>query len=404
MHFPLPANTFPPLLVSEEDQLELKKLSTVFIDEALEQYAHFRDVDGGVLDEAHWKVVKSREGVTSYQDRRVVGLDASRAAVKQKVGSGAMTASTKLHGVLAVGAIEGEFNDMIFGLLHPSTEMLKIKSAYTEDKIADAKVLAAIEEPTVADPVRGLYIKWSVSEFAPFLLRKVVRPRDFVYMEAIGIHVTESGERIGYNLLHSLQIPSIRELPDHQIVRGNFSICALFRQKSPGLIELYMKGFVDSMGEIHHSVAVPATAEALMSYRKAVYCGQMKKLNWLVKTKKTVILDHHNSGCVVCTKPVGRRAKCCQVCMNKMCTSCSVSRKLSFLSPVSRRVSQRHMDFCVRCLLAAANADALEIASEEMVRQNPFDVYELSSSSTSSSMPASPSDSILPDITREFFG
>jgi hypothetical protein len=403
MRFPLPAGTFPTLVVSEEDQLELDKLSQAFTREALEEYTDFRDVRGGVLDKQRWRAVKSRKGVTSYRDLRMVDPGGSRVAPREKVGSGAMTASTKLHGVIAVGTIDGEFNDMAFGLLNASTELQKIKSSYTNDKMVDTKVLASIVEPTPTEPVRGTYIKWSVSAGAPVLLQKFVRPRDFVYLESIGILEADSGERVGYSLMHSLQIPSVRELTEYDIVRANASICVLFRQRAPGTIELYVKGFVDAMGNVHQSIAVSATADALMSYRNVVHCGQMKKLNWLLKTNKTVMLDHHSQDCVVCSKSA-RRPRSCQVCLDTICSRCSVAKRLSFLSPTSRRVSQRSVLFCARCLLAAAKADALEIAAEELVRQNPFDLYEASTNSTPSSRAVSPSSTNPPDATAEFFG
>ncbi|KAG6616011.1 START-like domain [Phytophthora cinnamomi] len=402
MRFPLPVDTFPALKVSEDDEFEIGKLAEGYIHEALEEYMDFRIVNGGVLNKKRWKPIKTRKGVTAYRDLHMMDPESSRVASKAKVGSGAMTASTKLQGVLAVGTIDGEFNDMAFGLLNTNIEMLKIKSSYTNDKIADAKVLASIVEPTPTQPVRGTYIKWSVSTGVPLLLKKLVRPRDFVFLESIGIIKTESGERIGYSLLHSLQIPTIRELSEYQIVRANASICLLFRQKSPGKVELYVKGFVDAMGNISPCVALSATADALMSYRKVVYCGQMKKLNWLLKTTKTVILDRNSSACVVCTN-LARRPKCCEVCLNTMCARCSVTKKLSFLSPTSRRISRRSLVFCVRCLLAAFKADALAIAGEELVRQNPFNFYEPSTATPSSRL-ASPSSTTPPDATSEFFG
>ncbi|KAL4140845.1 hypothetical protein PRNP1_015125 [Phytophthora ramorum] len=268
MRFPLPADTFPPLLLSEEDQVELQKLAEGFVHEAFEEYTDFRCVDGGVLDKERWKAVKTRDGVTSYRDLRMVDPERSRVAPKEKVGSSQMTASTKLHGVLAVGTVPGEFNDMAFGLVNATTEMLKLKSSYTKDKIVDAK---------------------------------------------------------------------------------------------------------------------------------------MKKLNWLLKTTKTVILDRHSDDCTVCGKPVSR-SRSCQVCLSTMCSRCAVTKKLSFLSPTSRRVSRRSLTFCARCILAAYKADALDIAAEELVRQNPFDFYERSTGSSASSRAPSPSNSIPPDATSEFFG
>ncbi|RLN77611.1 hypothetical protein BBJ28_00000459 [Nothophytophthora sp. Chile5] len=406
MRFPLPADTFPPLSLSLEDEDAIKDLANVFIDEALAQYEAFRGPPHfGSIDETRWKLVKKRRDITSYSDRHIGDAASTRGEASRK-SVGSMSFSTKLHGVLAVGTVDGSFNDLMYGLHHCTTELLAIKSTYMEDKIVDAKVLAEIRSPSPEEPIRGLHLKWSVSEFAPMLLRKVVRPRDFVYLEAIGIlENTESGERIGYNLLHSLQIPGIRELPDYQIVRGNFSICGLFRQKAPGMVEIYMQGFVDSLGDIHQSVAIPGTAEALMSYRKGVYCGQMKKLNWLVKTKKSVMVDRASGVCSVCLSTVKKgssAAHSCQVCMNRVCSSCSVTHRLAFLQSVTRRVVRRSLVFCARCVGVAMHADALEIASEELRRQNPFENYELSSSD--SGTPASPSNSVLPDIQQEFFG
>ncbi|KAJ8516446.1 hypothetical protein ON010_g18445 [Phytophthora cinnamomi] len=174
MRFPLPVDTFPALKVSEDDEFEIGKLAEGYIHEALEEYMDFRIVNGGVLNKKRWKPIKTRKGVTAYRDLHMMDPESSRVASKAKVGSGAMTASTKLQGVLAVGTIDGEFNDMAFGLLNTNIEMLKIKSSYTNDKIADAKVLASIVEPTPTQPVRGTYIKWSVSTGVPLLLKKLL--------------------------------------------------------------------------------------------------------------------------------------------------------------------------------------------------------------------------------------
>ncbi|KAG7396917.1 hypothetical protein PHYBOEH_001561 [Phytophthora boehmeriae] len=406
MRFPLPADTFPDLWLPMDDKDALKAMADVVIGEALGKYREFRAPPlHGEIDESRWKIIKKRDGITSYSDRTLSNNAAMARDEAARESIGSMSFSTKLHGVLAVGTIQGTLNDLMYGLHHCTTELMAIKTVYMEDKIVDTKVLAEIKAPTPEEPVNSLYLKWSVSEFAPVLLRKVVRPRDFVYMEAVGILKDEnSGERIGYSLLHSLQIPDIRELTDYQIVRGNFSICGLFRQKSPGVIEVHMNGFVDSMGDIHTGVAIPATAEALMSYRQGVYCGQMKKLNWLLKTKKTIMVDRESGVCAVCSKSVkpSSSTHTCQVCMSHVCASCSVKQKLAFLQAHTRRVVRRNLNFCARCMRVAIQTDGLEVASEELRRQNPFEYFELSSNDSGTS--ASPSNSVLPDNQQEFFG
>uniref|UniRef100_A0AAV1URP7 FYVE-type domain-containing protein n=1 Tax=Peronospora matthiolae TaxID=2874970 RepID=A0AAV1URP7_9STRA len=405
MLFPLPANTFPTLSLHQDDQEALKTLARAFVDDALIEYRAFRDpFQNGEVDTKRWKRIKKRDGLASYLDRELGDISATRRAVRESVGT--MSFSRKLHGVLTVGTIDGSLHDQMYGLHHSSMELMRIKSAYMADKIADGKILCEISVATPEHPVDGLYVKWSVSDFAPPLLRKLVRPRDFVFLDGTGVIEDEvTGEQIGYSVLHSLQIPGIRELEEYQIVRATLSICALFRQTAPGKVEVYMKGFVDSMGNIHPSIAVPATAEALMSYRKGVYCGQMKKLNWLLKSKKTIVLDRPNGVCSLCQSAVKKAlssAWMCQVCMNQVCHPCSIMHKLAFLQSTSRRVVRRNMAFCVRCLRTATLADGLEIASEELQRVNPIEYFELSSSC--SGTPASPSNSTLPDIQQEFFG
>ncbi|KAL4099174.1 hypothetical protein PRIC1_006983 [Phytophthora ramorum] len=293
MRFPLPADTFPTLSLPLDDQDTLKNLASAFIDDAVVQYRAFRQNDA--IDDARWKLIKKRDGLSSYLDRELGDPAATRNSVRESVGS--MTFSRKLHGVLTVGTIDGSLNDQMYGMHHCTMELMRIKSAYMVDKIAD--------------------------------------------------------------------------------------------------------GFVDSMGDIHTSVAIPATAEALMSYRRGVYCGQMKKLNWLLKTKKTVVLDRASGVCSICQRTVKKASSTCQVCMNQVCSSCSAMQKLAFLS-TSRRIVRRNLTFCASCLRVAALADGLDVAAEELRSQNPLEFFELSSND--SGTPASPSNSTLPDIQQEFFG
>ncbi|KAL7685326.1 putative Zinc finger, FYVE/PHD-type [Plasmopara halstedii] len=325
-----------------------------------------------------------------------------RNSIQESVGS--MSFSRNLHGVLTVGTINGLLGNQMYGVHQNSTELMRITSAYMNDMNADGRILSEICPPTPEDPVHGLHIKWSVSCFAPTLLHHIVRPRDFVYLDGTGIVKDEiTGEKIGYCVVHSLEIPGIRELVEYQIVRATISICALFRQKSNGVVEVYLKGFVDSKGDIRTKVAISATAEALMSYRNGTYCGQMKKLNWLLKTKNMVMLDQFSGMCFVCQKTVKMSShdNLCQVCMNQVCSSCSEAHNLVFLSS-TRQIRRRNVSFCARCIRVAKLADGLEIAAEELRRSNPLEYHTISSSDGES--PVSPSRSTLPSNQQEFFG
>jgi len=404
--YPLPVDTFPPLVVSGDDADALLNLSAAFVDDALLEYEAFQAQHGGVVDETRWKPVKSRGNITVFQDRTVKITKASTFENDAAVGS--MSFSTKLHGVLGFGRMAGKLDDMMYGLLRASTEMLKIKSVYMDDKVVDAKVLATIAEPTVDDPMRSVGLKWSLSDFASPVVSKFVRPRDFVYLEALGYRELADGQRVGTILMHSIEVPGVRELRDHQVVRASMSFCGLYRQLPDGQLEYYMKGFVDSAGDIHKAIAVPATAEAMLSFSSAVYCAAMKKLNWALKTQKSIIVDLASAKCTCCAAqlkpPSGKSSdRTCQICMSRACVSCAQQRTLCFYSATNRRAISKRMLFCKRCLASAQALNAMEIATEEAARQNPFSAFELSSDSNQSGV-VSPTDSASIDIQREFFG
>ncbi|KUF92583.1 hypothetical protein AM588_10007822 [Phytophthora nicotianae] len=140
MKFPLPADTFPTLSLPLDDQDALKNLAQAFVDDAMVEYQTFRNPPlNGVIDDTRWKLIKKRDGLTSYLDRELGDPTATRNSVRESVGS--MSFSRKLHGVLTFGTIDGSLHDQMYGMHHCSMELMRIKSAYMNDKIADGKIL-----------------------------------------------------------------------------------------------------------------------------------------------------------------------------------------------------------------------------------------------------------------------
>jgi hypothetical protein len=66
----------------------------------------------------------------------------------------------------------------------------------------------------------------------------------------------------------------------------------------PGL-ELFLQGFCNPMDDMHPSVAILTTAEALLSYTAVVQCGRMKKFSWVLKKNAEIVHALENEiGCV----------------------------------------------------------------------------------------------------------
>lgn len=79
-------------------------------------------------------------------------------------------------------------------------------ATYTLDELADDEILNEIHGPMPEDPYRFLGLRWIVKGHSS-AVPKFIWPRDLVFFEATGLHQGRHGERIGYHLMHSLDLP-----------------------------------------------------------------------------------------------------------------------------------------------------------------------------------------------------
>lgn len=408
MKFPLPAGTMPRVLLSPWDQDEIERLASAFVHETIEQYMErlatpITPEDGGFgtrrrsralsgssamrVDRKRWKPIKTRDSMTVFQDRQAGETVRQKASFRDLLAS--PDALRKTHVVMGLGHCDGFMEDAVYGCVAPSVELMMIKTAYCGDGVVDCAMLCPIVLPTRDDPLRELQIKWCVNGSAPLLVQSIVRHRDFVYVEASGVVMHESGERIGYNFLHSLEFEGVPNLNDKGLVRANLSICSLFRQRPNGAgVELFLQGFCDPMGDMHPSVAILTTAEALLSYTAVVQCGRMKKLNWVLSKNAAIAYALDHEFCCVCDRglagPSIYAKKRCRICKGRVCHKCRVPKKLSFVMLDSREVRQYKLSFCSKCVAAAVHSQTLAIAGDELAGENPMGAYEVDQESITS--------------------
>ncbi|GLD98048.1 hypothetical protein PINS_up006745 [Pythium insidiosum] len=276
---------------------------------------------------------------------------------------------------MTFGTVLGTLEDAMYGVLNPTTSLMRLKSSYVQDAIVNGAVLATLEEPTPVTPFQSLTVKWLVKG-QPLHFRTLVKNREFVYLEATGMaQLSTTGERVGFQLLHSIEFPETQ--PIDLTRRGHLSICGFWRQIEPNRVETYVRGFFDPKGRVLRPFVVKSGAEALMSVLKNVYCGQMKKLAWFREHPEQLITRMSMHGtidvCGACSSGISasmtvRRRHCCQICRRSVCSSCRVKKKMSALERDGHVVRQR-MSFCVACINAATRADAGEIAAEEAKRR-----------------------------------
>ncbi|OWZ06008.1 hypothetical protein PHMEG_00021800 [Phytophthora megakarya] len=274
-----------------------------------------------------------------------------------------------------VGPLPGTLDENMFGLVSPTLESMRIKSSYLDDFSA-AAVLATIVEPTVEEPFRSVVVKWMEIDI-PGAAIGVVHNRDYIYLESTGILHLDNGERVGYHLLHSVGFPETDKLPNR--IRGNMSFCAIFRQEGLDRTDCRGTGIMDPGGDLIRTMAIMGMVQATMAGLKYSYCGQMKKLAWLLELKNAEMREKSVPAvqpvCVTCSKSTknsklkfGKSSSSCKLCFQALCGSCKVHKKLSFIAP-DLELSQRKVAFCVKCLMEATRLDTLEAARYQFVHK-----------------------------------
>lgn len=471
MKFPLSRQgLFPPLVLSDEDEERLEALANALVRETLGDYDAFVADGRGRVDPVRWKPLKRRDDVTVYRERssqlsrslstpdRVSGLsslaqtirlpasstrstpdalaeypaspdglgfarhsaDGSSGFLARTIGppssaysnsvsdsfSRPQTGEAELPRLLAVGSMRGSLDDVMYGVVSPSAAAARLRTSYLDDDVADCAVLKELIAPSESEPFRFLGVKWLVKASKRSRALQVW-PRDFIVLEHSGVMLRPDGTRLGFHLMHSVDLPGCRELADHRILRARLSSCYIYEDKPQrGRVDVYMAARVEPRGAVIERLALRSAARALSRCWQSVACANSKKLAWWLQHEREPLalpappLPHHEDAhhgtavldaaprgrsCGVCHRHFGalNRVATCQLCGEAICYRCRVVRKLS-AELLAATVAQTSVVFCKTCVSSVAEDSALEIASRELVGGPGAIGRERSSSGTSS--------------------
>ncbi|KAG3189010.1 hypothetical protein PC128_g11937 [Phytophthora cactorum] len=331
------------------------------------------------------------------------------------------TTSSGLPRLLAVGNLRGSLDDVMYGVVSPNASSARLRSSYLGEHIADCAVLREIKSPSPADPFRFLGVKWFVRAKHRGAAR-IVLPRDFVVLEFSGVMMRPDNSRVGFHLMHSVDIPTCRELHEHRILRAKVSSCYIFEETRNNRVQVFMTASVDPSGHVLNRMAVRSAATALSNCWKSVSCAHNKKLAFCLENERpsamgtsgitssrgghallsaSVIRSSrgglsaltpvnessvressamepvsqrsnyssttHRRQCGVCRGKLGVLSKSisCQLCSEQICNRCRIVRKLSS-NTLNSQVTQSSINFCKKCVASVSDESALEIARQEL--------------------------------------
>ncbi|KAG2530824.1 hypothetical protein JM18_001572, partial [Phytophthora kernoviae] len=285
---------FGLLKLTDADKVALKEFAYNFYDAQVAKYE--ASITDGTLkvDEREWKHMKTKEGTRVYVERNEV--------TRESIGGVAIN----FPALLLTGTTWGTVDDCMFGAIALTTEDMYVKASYVKD-MSGGSVLAVLEEPTAEEPFRSMTIRWIELDL-PLASTPLINNRDYVYIEYMNMVHLSNGERIGCQIYHSVSFPQTGPLPGR--VRANMTVCGIFRQLGPDLVEMYGSGVVDPAGDMIKALVVPSMAAGYLTILKYAHCSEMKKITWLLQKRKASGKEFNAQNrppfCVTCTTSISK--------------------------------------------------------------------------------------------------
>lgn len=361
----------PPVDVSRADGSMLQQLAATLVARNVDQcHALALTSDGFVRDTARWRELRKAERVRIYEERAT--------SEDEYAGDDRLIPS-----LLLVGTLAGSVDDVMLAAVAPTDAELQLQSRFTDDGVAEGKVLHTIVPRSTDDPFRHVSVTWRRFD-----------TRDYVCVDASGF-VKRAGERVGFCVSHSISFQSsaLPVFERQSIDRGNRSVCALYRQRGPREVACYVRGFFDLETDcdfVTHSVMMQNVATQWLSFARLPDLALLKKLQWLGDPRRRRLQSprgYHQyssadrdrdrklakkmlkaaaSECSHCAKGFGASlllggAKLCTLCGHAVCSKCCVKKHAS--SP-SHSAEIKKRTVCTPCLREAERCDAEELARE----------------------------------------
>ncbi|KAE9348268.1 hypothetical protein PF008_g7425 [Phytophthora fragariae] len=353
------ANPYSNLRLSEEQKHQLVDLVNEFVEEYYQKYEDFVTIDNRRVDGQRWKHFKSKDDLHVYEDRYRQESDQDMEPWNS-VSTDDDVVSTKsdMPVVLRVGTVLGRLDDLMFGCVNPTLDVMRIRASYVHD--------------------------WLTLD-NPFESTNLIKTRDFVYIEATGILHFASGDRVGYHLKHSIEFPQTKPQPN--VIRAKMSYCSFFRQIHTNVIDMFGTSTMVPGGDIRRFISIRVATDALLSTANLVFCGQMKKLSWMLQQQRSVGLQRErNKNCVMCNKSTASGIRgtfgksTCKLCYGSVCYSCKINWRVSFIE-LGGELVQRKIAFCMTCISSASICDAKTAARDQAAGYRPYKAFSTGSQS-----------------------
>ncbi|KAL3663679.1 hypothetical protein V7S43_011094 [Phytophthora oleae] len=420
------SSMLPRLRFTKEDVQHYREISDACLAEVLDKYEDYVYKGKRQIDTQRWKTVKSRENAVVYRERSTSDADLSKTSSNQSLSSSssgssgptyharhdpssavetvsgaivsgpgaALAAGTKIPVMICTATMPGTLEDAMYGSYVDDTASFRRRSAYEQDLADDIGMLATFDRPSEKDPFQFMGFTWVLRSFPG--LGAVVKRRDFLLLQRIGLSRTSRGELIGFTITQSVPHRDLPELSQYDIIRGKLSMCTIYRAME-SKVDVFVQIVMQPGGRALNYFMIQETATSIMSVGKPMDVAQKKKLFWLMKKNALEssvapgspssrsdsssssssmhrrLPKQESDHCASCKRSLTRifstAGSFCQICQKRVCSKCSVTKKL-VIDTTEKTAVLRPFNFCIGCTLTARSYSSLQVHAEELVQRN----------------------------------
>jgi hypothetical protein len=372
--FPVPRSELPQVHASEAEHRARKAQLQRMLESLIDEYERYTDRDLRKVDTRRWKSSTSRDRLKIYKERSsyaskhtpVDGTDdhTDRAPLDStdsvdSVSGPIEEGADNMRMSLMIGDCTGKVENALYAVNAIDQSELAMANIFLHEDVADCALLHTMEGPTPDDPYHFLGYKWFVRKSPSHLLKH----RDSVYVESIGLTKTRSGDKLGYHIMHSVDLPDFPTMRDRHCLRASQSIRTLYRQRPGNIVEVFLLGNVGPAGKLAGRLGDVFVHDMFFNMPKLVECGEAKRLTDMARDLQPLreqrLLSNRFPGesCALCRLPKKRFSgtiDACRVCGLDVCTKCRIGLR-SFQSDGILGRFQK-LVCCKTCLLVVANA------------------------------------------------
>ncbi|KAH7469063.1 uncharacterized protein KRP23_10503 [Phytophthora ramorum] len=368
---------YPQISLTDEERAKYDHSARIFL---LETMAECAKVDPERIDPKQWEYVRRRQAMSVYHS--ING-----------------TPDPAVLLMLGTGLIDGSLEDVMSGLYCDTTEDMRTAKVLLGYSLAGVAVMNVSERRSAKDPYRFAGIKW----WAAKSVWGLMRDRDVLTYERMGMTVDADGEQWGYHTLQSIRRPEWPMEATPGMQRQHTATCYLYRpRRDLNKTEIFLWGSIYKFGKYPDKVIYYGVARTWLNVVHCPKSGRAKKFSALMERAKSHGWTATSKSCHVCSEqPMLGSCPACAGCHQSVCKDCSRQREIFALDAKQKKPPRRL--FCVLCIKSVIGSahwsvdDHIEASAIESEPELSVDTM----SSLTESVSSGRSVSVLSDNSRD---